>query len=239
MSMTTFLTSKQTEGTAVPPLQNGDRLTRAEFERRYRHHPEIKKAELIEGVVYMPSPVYADHGKTHARILVWAGTYQAATPGVEIADNNSLRLDRNNEVQPDVCVWIKESFGGRVRETESGFLEGAPELIIEVAASSASYDLHDKLHVYQENGVQEYMVLQVYERETVWLRWLNGRYEPIPVDEQGILRSQIFPGLCFDPDLFWSGNQSRLLALLHEGLQSAEHAAFGQRLQQASQANGR
>jgi hypothetical protein len=79
---------------ALPPLDSGDRLTRSEFERRYDAMPHLKKAELIEGVVYMPSPVRVrSHGKPHGQIMSWVGVYCAATPGVDFADNPTLRLD--------------------------------------------------------------------------------------------------------------------------------------------------
>lgn len=92
----------------IPPLENGDKLTRAEFERRYEAMPQVKKTELIEGVVYMASPVRAkSHGKPHAQIMTWLGTYEAATPGVEALDNTTLRLDTDNEPQPDAILRIK------------------------------------------------------------------------------------------------------------------------------------
>ena len=54
---TTTAISRVGGDTATLPLENGDRLTRAEFERRYAAMPRLKKAELIEGIVYVPSPV--------------------------------------------------------------------------------------------------------------------------------------------------------------------------------------
>lgn len=218
----------------VPPLEGGDHLTRAEFERRYSARPDIKKAELIEGVVYMASPVHAAHGESHGDVLTWLGLYKAMTPGIRLADNASTRLDIDNEVQPDVCAWIDESAGGQLRVTEEGFLEGVPEFIVEIAASSASYDLHDKLDVYRRNGVQEYLVLQVYEQETSWYRWQEGKYEPLPLDDEGIIRSQVFPGLYFRPSLFWNGDLAGLLAVLQQGLDSREHQAFVARLKEES-----
>ena len=128
---------------SFPPLHNGDRLTRAEFERIYAAHPEIKKAELIEGIVYMPSPArHREHGKPHAHSIGWLNLYSAATPGVEGSDNVTLRLDLENEPQPDALLFLLPEYGGNARVGEDGYLEGAPELIIEVAASSASYDLN-------------------------------------------------------------------------------------------------
>ena len=78
----------------LPPLENGDRLTREEFERRYEAMPDVMKAELIEGVVYVPSPVrHRHHGQPHIYLSGWLVQYQASTPGVEASDNCTVRLD--------------------------------------------------------------------------------------------------------------------------------------------------
>jgi len=216
-------------GDPFPPLNSGDQLTRAEFERRYNARPDIKKAELIEGVVYVASPVRTrQHGKPHGRIITWLGMYCAATPSVDFSDNSTLRLDIDNEPQPDVCAWIDEQVGGQVRISDDDYLEGAPELIIEVAASSAAYDLTDKLNAYRRNGVREYLVLLPYEHQTIWYRWHEGQYIPLVPDEQGVLRSQVLPGLWLQPALFWTGDMA---ALLRQGLDSAEHTAFVEHLQ--------
>jgi Uma2 family endonuclease len=210
-----------------PPLNSGDRLSRAEFERRYSAQPEIKKAELIEGVVYVSSPVRTQqHGVPHSHIILWLGTYCAATPGLHLTDNSTLRLDVDNEPQPDVAVWIDEKLGGQAQIADDDYLTGAPELIVEVAASSAAYDLHEKRNVYRRNGVREYLVLLPYEQLIIWYTWHEGEYVPLTSDEIGILRSQIFPGLYLQPSLFWSSDLAGLLALLQQGISSPEHAAF-------------
>lgn len=214
---------------AIPPLANRDRLTRAEFERRYKAHPEIKKAELIEGVVYIASPVCVrSHGVPHSDIIGWLGWYSAATRGVYVADNSTLQLDLANEPQPDVAVWIE---GGNAYITAEDYLAGAPELIVEVADNNASIDLGDKLRVYRRNGVQEYLVLLTHEREVRWFGWRTGEAEEIQPDEQGILRSLVLPGLQLHPGLFWQGDMAGVLDLLQQGLATPEHAAFVQRLQ--------
>ena len=133
----------------VPPLENGDRLTRCEFERRYAARPDLRKAELIEGVVYMPSPVSLLHAEPHSAIQTLLLVYGAFTPGVHGADNATVRLDLDNEPQPDVLLRIEPEAGGQSRVSEDGYLEGAPELIVEVAAGSASIDVHDKLRAYR------------------------------------------------------------------------------------------
>src|SRR5437588_1940303 len=144
----------------IPPLEAGDHLTRAEFERRYDAMPNLKKAELIEGVVYMPSPVLTDHGRPHSHIIGWLATYEAATPGVELYDNTSLRIGQDGEPQPDALLRIHEAFGGQSRISPDKYLEGAPELIVEVASSSVDYDLNTKLNLYQRHGLLEYIVWQ-------------------------------------------------------------------------------
>jgi Uma2 family endonuclease len=216
---------------ALPPLESGDRLTRAEFERRYSARPDIKKAELIEGVVYVASPIRVrQHGLPHLHANTWLGVYSAATPGVLATDNSSLRLDEDNEPQPDIALWIEAGPVGNAYITEDDYLEGAPELIVEVAASSAAYDLHDKRNAYRRNRVQEYVVLLTTERRTVWYTWHEGEYHELTPDEQGIMRSRVFPGLWFSPSHFWAGDLAGLLAVLQQGLASPEHAEFVEEL---------
>ena len=210
-----------------PPLHNGDRLTRAEFERIYAAHPEIKKAELIEGVVYMPSPArYREHGKPHFHSIGWLGVYSAATPGVEGGDNATLRLDFENEPQPDALLRLPPEYGGSSQVGEDGYLEGTPELILEVSASSASYDLNQKKRVYARNGVPEYIVYLAYEQRVVWHVLRAGVYEEQQPDEGGVLKSERFPGLWLQPDALLAGDLSRVLETLQQGLASQEHKAF-------------
>jgi Uma2 family endonuclease len=214
------------------PLQSGDRLARREFERRYAAHPEIKKAELIEGRVYLSSPLrFATHGEPHAAILTWLGTYAAFTPGVRAADNATVRLDEINEPQPDAQLRIEPAAGGHSRLDEDDYVAGAPELIVEVAASSASYDLHDKLRAYRRNGVNEYLVWRVQERRFDWFVLSEDDYVPLAADGSGILRSNVFPGLCLDVEALLAGDVARVLATLQRGLEASEHAAFVARLQ--------
>ncbi len=216
----------------LPPLMAGDHLTRAEFERRYVAQPHIRKAELIEGVVYMPSPVHLNkHSKPHSRIIGWLFNYVAATPGADFGDNATVRLDRENEVQPDAFLRLHETVGGQSRAGIDDYLEGAPELIVEVAASSAAYDLYEKLRVYRRNGVQEYLVLLAYEQETRWFQLVEGEYKLLLPDEAGVLRSQVFPGLHFHADLFWADDLAGMLKVLQAGLALPEHHAFVQELQ--------
>ena len=210
-----------------PPLNAGDQLTRAEFERRYEAYPDIKKAELIEGVVYMPSPTrLQQHGEPHGNIITWLGLYVAATPGVRLANNATVRLDFENEVQPDALLRLEPGRGGRSRISPDDYLEGAPELVVEVAASSAAYDLHAKRRVYQRSGVPEYLALQVYEQVVDWWALADGVYTSLAADAAGIWRSEQFPGLWFDAAAFWAGDLAALLRTLQAGLATAEHAAF-------------
>ncbi|MGF1672440.1 MAG: Uma2 family endonuclease [Rivularia sp. (in: cyanobacteria)] len=209
----------------IPPLESGDKLTRAEFERRYHAMPNLKKAELIEGVVYLASPSrFRSHGKPHASIMTWLGTYEAATPGVEVGDNSTVRLDADNEPQPDALLRIEN--GGQSRITEDDYVQGAPELIVEIAASSASYDLHEKLKVYRRNQVQEYLVWRVYDSAFDWFKLQEGEYIQLEADSQGIIRSQVFPGLWLDKSALLSGNLAQVLLVLQQGLSTAEHQNF-------------
>ena len=170
--------------------------TRAEFERRYEAMPHLKKAERIKGVVYMPSPVRIDlHGRPHAQIMAWLGAYWIATPGVDLADNSTVYLDSDNDPQPDALLRIEPAQGGRSRIIDKGYVEGPPELIVEIAGTSADYDLRDKFEVYQRCGVQEYIAWQTQERRLDWFQLVNEEYVTLAPNAEGIIESRIFPGL--------------------------------------------
>lgn len=207
-------------------LHAGDRLTREEFEIRYRDMTEVKKAELIEGVVYMPSPVATDnHGAPQFGFITWLGVYQSETPGVQGADNATLRLDWDNEPQPDVFLRILPQHGGQTRD-EDGYVVGGPEWVGEIAASSASYDLHDKKEAYRRNGVREYVVWRVEDKAIDWFVLRGGRYDQLEAGEDGNYRSEVFPGLWLDRDALLTSDMKRVLEVLQQGLQSPEHAEF-------------
>lgn len=203
----------------MPPLENGDRLTRYEFERRYQAMPHIKKAELIEGIVYMASPLRAkSHGKPHARIMTWLGTYEAMTPEVEVLDNATVIFDTDNEFQPDAL--LRKEQGGSSRITADDYVAGAPELIVEIAASTASIDCHKKLQVYRRHGVQEYIIWRVDDGELDWFYLKAGEYLPLSANSSGIICSEVFPGLWLDSAALLSGDMAKILALLQQGLAS-------------------
>jgi Uma2 family endonuclease len=196
-----------------PVLESGDRLTREEFHRRYGERPDIKKAELVEGVVYVASPVRASvHGIPHARMMTWLGVYQVKTPGVQLVDNATVQLDANNEVQPDAALWREEPGGPRL--TGDGYLEGAPQLVVEVAASSASYDLHDKLEAYRRTGVGEYVVWRVLDRAIDWFRLRAGEYVRVEPDARGVIESDVFEGLRLHVAKMLAGDGAGVLAEL-------------------------
>ncbi|HTE20588.1 MAG TPA: Uma2 family endonuclease [Armatimonadota bacterium] len=220
----------------LPPLQNGDRLTRDDFERRYEAMPDCKKAELIEGVVYMPSPVlFREHAQPHFNVITWLGQYCIATVGVWGGDNGSLRLDLKNMPQPDAFLLIRPEYGGQARIGEDGYVEGAPELVVEIAASSASYDLNVKLHVYQRNGVREYVVWRVWDSAVDWFVLREDRYDRLPLDADGLYRSEVFPGLWLDPAALIAGDLGIVGQVLQQGTASPEHRAFVMRLKPGSQ----
>ncbi len=221
-NMTTNLSAIATSNTpsqaTIPPLENGDRLTLAEFEHRYSAMPHLKKAELIEGIVYMASPLrIRQHGNPHARIITWLGAYWSATPGIELGDNCTVRLDADNEPQPDALLRIETE--GQSTIGEDGYVEGAPELIAEIAASTVSIDLHDKLKVYRRNQVQEYIVWRVDDQELDWFRLVEGKYIQLIANEKGIISSEVFPGLWLDKQALLTGNLAKVLAILQQGLE--------------------
>ncbi|WP_373540212.1 Uma2 family endonuclease [Chamaesiphon sp.] len=217
----------------IPPLENGDRLTRYEFERRYDAMPSLKQAELIEGVVYMAAALrFRSHGQPHAKLMTWLGNYTVATPGVALGDAPTVRLDSDNEPQPDAVLLIEAQSGGRSRVSEDDYIEGTPELVVEIAASSAAIDLGDKKRAYRRNGIPEYIVWQVCDRQVDWFCLEAGDYVSLPVDADGTIRSRVFPGLWLAVEDLLAGNMVQVLAVLQSGLAAAEHDVFVQQLSQ-------
>ncbi len=223
----------QAKSEPIPPLENGDRLSRHEFERRYEVMPHIQKAELVEGVVYVASPLrFESHAEPHGWIVTWLGVYQISTPGVRLGIEPTVRLDLDNEPQPDGVLFINSSSTRQARLSADDYIEGAPELVVEIAASSAAYDLHDKKKVYRRNGVQEYIVWQIFENKLDWFYLSAGEYVLLEPDAEGVLRSPVLPGLWLSVPSLLEGNMASVLAVLQQGLNSPQHAEFVKRLSQ-------
>jgi Uma2 family endonuclease len=215
----------------IPLLENGDRLTRYEFERRYQAMPSHQKAELIEGVVYLASPLrFESHAEPDGHTITWLGVYEASTPGVRLGIEPTLRLDRDNEPQPDGVLLITPTSQGQSRLSDDDYIEGAPELVIEIAASSVAIDLHDKKKVYGRNGVKEYIVWQIFENKLDWFCLKQGEYVSLEVDADRIIKSQVFPGLWLSISDLIAGKMPQVLAVLQLGLNSPEHQIFVQQL---------
>jgi Uma2 family endonuclease len=216
----------------IPPLENGDRLDRFEFERRYEALLPSKKVELINGIVYMAAALrYRSHGLPHSQIMTWLGFYVANTPGVELADNITVRLDLDNEPQPDVLLRIETECGGQSRISDDDYVEGAPELIVEIAGSTVSYDLHDKLQLYRRHGVKEYIVWRVYDRQIDWFYLEQGQYVPLLSNDQGSIKSRIFPGLVLPIQAMLKSQLVEVLAQQQAQLQTECHKVYCKQLQ--------
>ncbi|MGF1493871.1 MAG: Uma2 family endonuclease [Microcoleaceae cyanobacterium] len=217
----------------LPTLQSGDRLTRHEFEQRYTADPNVQKAELIEGIVYVASPLrFQQHAEPHSRLHGWLWTYQVATPGLLLGIEPTVRLDLDNQLQPDIVLFLDEAVGGKARLTADGYLEGTPELVVEIAASSAAIDLGTKQRVYRRNGVLEYLVWQSYEQRLDWFQLVEDDYQQLLPDPEGVIHSLTFPGLWLAVEAFKSNQMMEVLEILYQGIQSTEHTTFVEQLGQ-------
>jgi Uma2 family endonuclease len=207
----------------IPPLQAGQRLTVREFLRRWEAMPDLKFAELIDGVVYMPSPLTSDHGRKDLRVSGWLAAYIAATPGCD-AGCQATWLMLKSAPQPDSYLWILPEFGGQSK-IEGNYHFGAPELAAEVCLSSAAYDLGVKKALYERAKVREYVAILVQEQQIRWHRLVKGEYQ-LCRPTRGVFRSKVFPGLWLDRPAVLLGDMARLLQTLQRGLESPAHAAF-------------
>jgi Uma2 family endonuclease len=223
-----FVRAARSSRKPVPMLENGAAMDTPEFLRRYEARPDIKKAELVDGVVYlMASPVrYTQHSKPDGLVQGWMGVYASATPGVEHGTNPTVILGPKDSPQPDGMLCIARKSGGKTAPGADGYLQGPPELVVEIAASSTSLDMHKKLEAYRRAGVAEYLVWCTEDAELHWWRLDDNVYRPLVADKQGIARSRVFPGLVLDVKALLKHDGARVLAALKKGLKSREHAAF-------------
>lgn len=229
--MSSVLEHSPNSAASVQPLRNGDVLDQATFHSRYLATPKRFRAELVGGMVHVPSPVTDWHSVYQYAIVGWLFHYQARTPGVWGGDNGTVILNDENECQPDAILRLDESVGGATHINEDGYIAGPPELHVEVAFSTASIDLHQKRREYERAGVREYVVVLIEEQTICAFRLHAGAYVDAPLDASGIWRSSMFPGLWLDVPALFKRDAAQLLATLDQGLSTDEHRAFVARLQ--------
>jgi Putative restriction endonuclease len=216
----------------VPVLRNGDRMRQPEFHRRYESYPDKGVIfELIGGTVYMASPLSYPHGRFDSKLSLVFGLYEAATPGVEVAGNATVILGEESEPQPDATLRLTEDSGGRSRINDDEYIEGAPELLTEIAYSSRSIDMNQKREDYQKAGVVEYLVLCIEDREVHWFDF--QKRSRIRRGRDGVARSRVFPGLWIDVQALLDRNAPRLIEVVQQGIASPAHAAFVRKLERA------
>lgn len=220
---------------AVPRLEPGDRMSRAEFERRYHAMPDCKKAELIEGVVYMPSPARLRHSQPHALLMSWIVQFSIATPGTDYADNATNRLDQDNEPQPDVALFIDPVCGGQSRISEDDCLTGPVEFVAEVSVSSLALDRGPKLRTYERHGVREYLIWRVDDNLLEWYVLRDSGFELQPLSKDGIFRSETYPGLWLNASAMLQRDGKAVMTALNDGLSHSDHASFVTKLEQKRQ----
>lgn len=203
-------------------------MSQAEFHRRYEACRTGEKWELVEGTVYLVSPLRLPHGLHHLELSGLFFLYKAATPGVQAADNTTVILSEHSEPQPDLFLRVAPEAGGRSRNNAESYVVGPPELVVEVAHASRAIDLHAKRRIYQKAGVLEYLVLVIDEGRLVWIDMPQDVERPLDAD--GLFRSGVFPGLWIDPAAVIACDTNRSIAALQRGLASPEHQAFAAEL---------
>jgi Uma2 family endonuclease len=219
-------------GRRFTPLEAGDHLDQATFHERYKQTTSDFCAELIGGIVLVPSPLSPEHGLYYALVMGWLTNYWIATPGIQARDNATTILSSNSEPQPDGVLIIDPACGGQTGFSADGYATGPLELVVEVASSSASIDLHAKHRDYEQAGVLEYVVVIVRQGAVRWFVLQEGRFREREAEIDGIFMSTVFPGLWLDAAAFFRLDGLRVMEVLRQGMATPEHAAFVQQLQE-------
>jgi hypothetical protein len=209
-------------------LVTGMRMTREEFLAAWEELPDLKRAELIDGEVWVASPVRIDHWQPEGLIGLWLGMFSLRTIGCQFGHNGTWEM-LGSIPQPDVFLRIAPAYGGQSSDGKK-FPIGAPELAVEICVTSRDYDFGPKLHLYRRAGVREYITLETFRNRIVWRALEEDRYREVAPDENGVYRSERFPGLWLDSKALIANDGAKLLATLEQGLATPEHAAFVEEL---------
>jgi Uma2 family endonuclease len=223
-------TVERVDTKVLPSLAAGQRLDQPTFHERYEAMPPETRAELVGGVVYMPSPVSKDHGEDDNDVSGWLFYYKVYTPGVSTPNTATVKLDPKGEPQPDCQLRVPRELGGQTYVDADGYIAGAPELVVEIARASRNYDLNQKKADYERAGVTEYVVVAVDSSEIHWFNRRGDHFEDRPPGEDGIYRSEVFPGLWLDAHALFAENRQRMIKVLEQGLATPDHAAFAAKL---------
>jgi hypothetical protein len=210
-------------------LVEGQRLDQPTFHALYEAMPPETRAELIDGVVHIPSPASLDHGFAQVPVIIWLDYYAEKTPGLQVLDNATTILGWKSEPQPDALLRVLPEFGGRSHDA-AGYVHGAPELVAEVSKATRYIDLGPKLGDYERAGVLEYIVRAIDPEEVFWFGQEQGELVRRAVGDDGLYRSTVFPGLWLDPIALFKGDRRRLRSVVDLGCATPEHAEFVARL---------
>jgi len=214
-------------------LAPGDRMELKEFLERWDQLPELKFAELIDGVVYMPSAVSLPHGDFD-RLAGSVFGYYRLRSGICSGSTNATWLMRESAPQPDLALYLQPEYGGQTKIGPRKLGSGIPELTVEVCISSRSYDLGPKLALNERVGVPEYLAILTEEKRFEWRTLVQDSYQFLQPDN-GVFRSRILPGLWIDEPAFWRADGPRLLTVLEDGMDSPEFLEFKRKLKPASE----
>ena len=212
-----------------PPLCEGEHLTREEFMRRWEAMPDLKFAELIDGIVHMPSPLSNPHGDFQLRVGAWLVNYAAVTPGCSAVANVTWLMSQENVPQPDLALTIRSEYGGQ-SWMEGEYPGGAPELIVEISHTTGSRDSGIKQRLYERSGVLEYLIVRPKKRQIVWNELVKGKFREMQPGADGLLRSRFFPGLWLNAEALWNNDYTSLSAAIQQGAATPEHAEFIRKL---------
>ncbi|MFT3878951.1 MAG: Uma2 family endonuclease [Gemmatales bacterium] len=213
----------------LPLLYDGQRLDRETFHRLYEASPELKRVQLIEGIVHMPSPMrFVQHANPQTCINGWLFCYSSQTPGVRNGGSATLKIDTENEFEPDGMLFYDQ---GQLVIADDGYLEGVPELVVEVSASTISVDSKEKFRVYEKQGVKEYLLWNTQADTITWFARNKNKFVAMKPNRAGIIQSKTFPGLWLDVAAMLEGDLTQVMKTLNEGLTSGPHVKYVKRFE--------
>jgi Uma2 family endonuclease len=142
--------------------------------------PEGERLELIGGEIVSMSFGHIPHEVVKKNINKILVLWLAQNSPAELFAETMYHVDEHNALMPDLSVL----FPGRIGAGSKGWIQGAPELAIEVVSSEPAARLETKVELYLAHGGKsvwavypERRVVRVFDRTAVSKK--SGHDEPL------------------------------------------------------------
>jgi len=202
-------------GAAVAPASPSPPL-RMTYEEFLAWADEDTDAEWVDGEVVWMSPISGEHQRMGRFLLRLFSEF------LDERDLGELRYERfQMKTAPDLpgrepdILFVANAHLSRLKET---YLEGPGDLVVEIVSpESRERDTEEKFREYEQGGVPEYWIIDLELKQAEFYQLgEDAAYHRMPIDDDGLFRSEVLPGLWLRVDWLWQDPLPRVRAIRKE-----------------------